>query len=386
MWLPLLVAFVPPLLGLAIEMVLVRRTVRAAARGSLEVIMSSGRRLRILQWIAVVATVVAVVGFGWLELLRATIGNLVVIDELLAIIPALVLVCAMWVVQWPIERLVREALMMRRLDTGLPVHAVPGRIEFALNQARSHLLVSLVPAVFVLASVEIADALANRALPTDAPEWAAPVISGVAAVCALQHEPVGVVHAIGEKSLSDGPIRRSLERILVRGRVRVRDIRVWPTAGSILNGAVIGDVPFLRYVLLTDALLEARPSSQLRAGMAHEGAHLKHRHMPWTAAVLFGLVWLLGSILEWIAPELYMLLLDSGADPETLAMLEGEGQVAFRYANGDNPNGSESDIAGVYDASRRVLGMMPHPERAIAPSLGSADGWPLFESILESLG
>jgi phosphoribosylformylglycinamidine synthase len=74
------------------------------------------------------------------------------------------------------------------------------------------------------------------------------------------------------------------------------------------------------------------------------------------------------------------------ADPETLAMLEGEGRVAFRYANGDNPNGSENDIAGVYDASRRVLGMMPHPERAIEPALGSADGWPLFESILESLG
>ena len=74
------------------------------------------------------------------------------------------------------------------------------------------------------------------------------------------------------------------------------------------------------------------------------------------------------------------------ADPETLAMLEGEGRVAFRYANGENPNGSENDIAGIYDASRRVLGMMPHPERAIEPALGSADGWPLFEAILESLG
>lgn len=74
------------------------------------------------------------------------------------------------------------------------------------------------------------------------------------------------------------------------------------------------------------------------------------------------------------------------ADPETLAMLEGEGRIAFRYANGDNPNGSQGDIAGVYDTSRRVLGMMPHPERAIEPLLGSSDGWPLFESILESLG
>jgi phosphoribosylformylglycinamidine synthase subunit PurQ / glutaminase len=73
-------------------------------------------------------------------------------------------------------------------------------------------------------------------------------------------------------------------------------------------------------------------------------------------------------------------------DDETLARIEGEGQVALRYAGGANPNGSEDDIAGIYDGSFRVLGMMPHPERAIEPSLGSSDGWPLFESLLEKLG
>ena len=74
------------------------------------------------------------------------------------------------------------------------------------------------------------------------------------------------------------------------------------------------------------------------------------------------------------------------ADDETLAALKGEGRVAFRYANGCNPNGSADDIAGIYSASKRVLGMMPHPERAIEPTLGSVDGWPMFESMLEQLG
>jgi phosphoribosylformylglycinamidine synthase I len=73
-------------------------------------------------------------------------------------------------------------------------------------------------------------------------------------------------------------------------------------------------------------------------------------------------------------------------DAETLAALRGEGRIAFRYAKGDNPNGALDDIAGIYDRSGRVLGMMPHPERAIEPALGSADGWPLFESLLEALG
>jgi phosphoribosylformylglycinamidine synthase len=74
------------------------------------------------------------------------------------------------------------------------------------------------------------------------------------------------------------------------------------------------------------------------------------------------------------------------ADAETLDMLEGEGRVAFRYLEGCN--GSARDIAGVVSASGRVLGMMPHPERAIEPAavtaLGGADGRRLFESILAS--
>jgi len=80
------------------------------------------------------------------------------------------------------------------------------------------------------------------------------------------------------------------------------------------------------------------------------------------------------------------------ADADTLARLEAEGQVVFRYvsANGDasdaaNPNGSQRNIAGIVNAEGNVLGMMPHPERALETALGSVDGIPLFQSILESL-
>ena len=68
------------------------------------------------------------------------------------------------------------------------------------------------------------------------------------------------------------------------------------------------------------------------------------------------------------------------ADPETLARLEGEDRVAFRYAA--NPNGAAHDIAGILSANRRVLGMMPHPERAVDPAQGSADGSVLFRSLM----
>lgn len=68
------------------------------------------------------------------------------------------------------------------------------------------------------------------------------------------------------------------------------------------------------------------------------------------------------------------------ADNETLDRLEGEGQVAFRYLN--NPNGSIRDIAGITNAAGNVLGMMPHPERAVDPLHGGTDGLGVFESLL----
>jgi phosphoribosylformylglycinamidine synthase len=77
------------------------------------------------------------------------------------------------------------------------------------------------------------------------------------------------------------------------------------------------------------------------------------------------------------------------APADVLERLEGEGQIVFRYADADgnisadaNPNGSERNIAGIINEGGNVLGMMPHPERACSPLLGSNDGVRLLESIL----
>ncbi|RST82453.1 phosphoribosylformylglycinamidine synthase subunit PurQ [Aquibium carbonis] len=70
------------------------------------------------------------------------------------------------------------------------------------------------------------------------------------------------------------------------------------------------------------------------------------------------------------------------ADAETLARIEGQGQVAFRYAEGTNPNGSINDIAGIVSERGNVLGLMPHPENLIEAAHGGADGRALFESAL----
>ena len=80
------------------------------------------------------------------------------------------------------------------------------------------------------------------------------------------------------------------------------------------------------------------------------------------------------------------------ADAETLDRLETEGRVVFRYVDetgaataAANPNGAQRNIAGICDPTRRILGMMPHPERLFEPMLGGVDGRRVFESVVDGL-
>ncbi len=71
------------------------------------------------------------------------------------------------------------------------------------------------------------------------------------------------------------------------------------------------------------------------------------------------------------------------ADAETLKTLKDQDRIAFRYA--DNPNGSADDIAGILSENRRVLGMMPHPERMAEPAHGGTDGAAMFAGLVDQL-
>ncbi|MBL6959106.1 MAG: phosphoribosylformylglycinamidine synthase subunit PurQ [Rhodospirillales bacterium] len=80
------------------------------------------------------------------------------------------------------------------------------------------------------------------------------------------------------------------------------------------------------------------------------------------------------------------------ADEGTLDALEGNGQVAFRYCDEEggingtsNPNGSQRNIAGIFNERKNVLGMMPHPERLAEPLLGGTDGKPMFDGLVAAL-
>ncbi|HWP34139.1 MAG TPA: phosphoribosylformylglycinamidine synthase subunit PurQ [Thermodesulfobacteriota bacterium] len=159
------------------------------------------------------------------------------------------------------------------------------------------------------------------------------------------------------------PIMRAVERFAARGG---------PVLG-ICNGFQI----LLEAGLLPGAMLRNR---QLRFVCDDVWVRVERTDTPWTRAVPPG--------------RLLRLPVKHGegnyvASPELLARLEGEGQVVFRYVDergeptpAANPNGSAANIAGVCNAARNVVGLMPHPENACEAILGSEDGRLVFESLL----
>jgi phosphoribosylformylglycinamidine synthase len=72
------------------------------------------------------------------------------------------------------------------------------------------------------------------------------------------------------------------------------------------------------------------------------------------------------------------------ADPDLLGDLEEAGQIVLRYATGANPNGAVADVAGVSNADGNVFGLMPHPEHAVDPLLGSTDGALILGSLVDA--
>jgi phosphoribosylformylglycinamidine synthase I len=148
-------------------------------------------------------------------------------------------------------------------------------------------------------------------------------------------------------------------------------VRKFANDGGLVLGICNGFQILVESGLLPGALLRNR---DLRFVSRHVTVRIETTATPFTAAATRG--------------DLLRIPVAHGegcyfADERTLDMLEAEDRVVVRYL--DNPNGSLRDIAGVCNARRNVMGMMPHPERASDPLVGSADGRVILQSMVQSL-
>jgi len=235
---------------------------------------------------------------GGLMAVRTLIGNLILIDELLIMAPTLLMLAAGWWLYYPIDRRLREATLIGRLDAGLSVHPIQTRTEFILNQFRHQVSILLVPLLLLLAWRDtVIQFVPHRSLTALGFDLQLTVgLAGAGLV--FFFTPVLIRWIWDTAPLPPGDIRSRLLEMCRIHHVRVRDLLLWRTFGGLGNAAVMGLLAPVRFILLTDLLLETVPHRQIEAIMAHELAHVKKHHMFWMAICIFAIMGLLLAIGE----------------------------------------------------------------------------------------
>lgn len=274
-------------------------------------------------WLLLLTHVFCVFGLGWGDAIRVYTGNLVLVDELLAILPPLSIMIAWWAFRYPIHRQIREALLIRTLDDGDTVYALQSRGQFVMNLTRIHLVLVLVPIVMIMTWNEAVQIFWPRLIDVERVDerWQlATMFGGTAVVLAIA--PLVVRRLWDTAPLGDGPLRERLGQMCATHRVKIRELLIWHTGGELANAAVMGFIPRLRFILLSDALLDGMTDDHVEAVMAHEIGHIRRRHLPWLAVGLLAGLGAIGVLMTPVVTRTVEWLNASVDAPQPTTMVE----------------------------------------------------------------
>ncbi len=225
----------------------------------------------------------------WAGRVRSVMGDVVLLDEVVIASPVLLMLVLTWWSIEPLERRMHEATIFRSLASGVTLHQPESRRQWVWTQVRHQVLLVLVPICLVLAWSEAIDLL-PRWFAIDPASWWMELLHLAGITLVLFLTPLLLRFIWSTEQLGDGALREQILATCRAYRVRIVGPLVWRTHGSLINAAILGVFFPFRYLLLTDALLERMPRDQLEVVLAHEVAHVRRRHMIWTAVAVFATV------------------------------------------------------------------------------------------------
>jgi Zn-dependent protease with chaperone function len=273
---------------------LCRRAIRQMARGrSTAPIRRLERVAAVLKPIIIGSFLADLFALDALVRLRLMIGDLVLVDEVLIMLPALVATAWMWLAYYPVDVRMRQATFMSRIERGEPVH-IWTRGQFILSQVRHQWALMGLPLLLLAGWWESVQKCFGEGRHEG---FQGGLMLGGALVIFL-FTPVMIRHVWDTVPLPAGSLRDTLMGMCRQYCVGVRELLLWRTFGGMINGAVMGLFGPLRYILLTDGLLETMPARQVEAVMAHELAHVRKHHMFWLLAVAASSMDLLRSLAD----------------------------------------------------------------------------------------
>lgn len=306
LWLALL------LVGTLLPWLLHARSISRLERTGRARWITRSRRLAQVQVLAATSWFVAgLLALGWLGTVRATVGDTIGLDELLTLSPWLVSLGMIGWQTYPLDRLLREASLVRSLDEGEAIEPMPTRPAWAWRKMRESALFMIVPGCIVLGWWEASERIllsAHAAMPGVG--WLILRADGILEPGALgmgvQFTGVFVVASIAPalmarilptRPLKSGTLATFVRHASRRHNVRPPTLRLWDPTQGFANAAVLGFIPRTRTMLVTRRLLWTLSDQESEAVAMHEIGHVRHRHIPWMiGAIIAVLMW--GSLAE----------------------------------------------------------------------------------------
>lgn len=217
---------------------------------------------------------------GGLRHLRVVLHHTVLLDEFLIMLPTLLVAALAWSAYYPVDRRLREAVIFREADAGQPIYPLLSRSAYVFMQLRHQFGLLLLPLLAVFAWSEAVTLMGPN---FDGPlsDEAVMVLSPLGVFAVFIGAPLVIRYIWHTRALPEGEVRDRMMSLCVQHRVRVRELLLWQTSGRMVNAAVTGLISQVRYILLSDGLLDRLEPREIEAVMAHELAHVKCKHLIW---------------------------------------------------------------------------------------------------------
>lgn len=262
----------------------------------------------------------------WVPLVRGIwrLDRLPLVGDLVLIAPFGLSILAGWVALYPSERYIRAAAMRQRVADGLAPRPIWGMLGYLVYRLRHQVLVVAAPMLPVLVLryfLEGRRGTINAALGVS---WGADALLGVSVSIILLFAPLIVRYVWVTQRLPQGELRERLERQCARIGLRYREILVWDSQGLIVNAAVMGFVAPVRYIMLSDGLIESMGPRQIEAVFGHEAGHVRHYHLQFFALFAALSMLVVGGLLEVVVR---LLNLDAAATQGALQLAAMAGML-----------------------------------------------------------
>ena len=257
------------------------------------------RLMNAARWATIALVAIQLFGFHWGDTVTVLLSHTVLLkhfhllQSLILLAPALLAWSLFWAAYYGMEKAMHDRSLPYRLAHRLPLHEMPTCSQFVWMNLR-HNCYLFIP-IGIVSVVESAGALLNSQW-----QYASLALSGLSMPLLLVFTPTLVVRFWDTVPLA-GPLRQRLNALAARHHLRFSDILIWKTHHTVTNAGFFGLVPFGRYLLLTDSLLESLDDRQIEAVFAHEVGHGVHHHTWWYAGAVCAFAVLGVGGTDWLA-------------------------------------------------------------------------------------